>query len=86
MSHIINAEAEKMQAFVQYAQHSMNIKTKNFIQFNNSVSKLLEEITMEQWLGLNKLDRITQLIENHYGSKSDCLEDNFEEDEFCHEE
>lgn len=75
MSHIINAEAEKMQAFVQYAERSMCVKTKDYIQFNNAVSKFMEEITMEQWLSLNKLDRVIQLVDEHYHDEDqpDCI-------------
>lgn len=84
MSHIINAEAEKIQAFVHYANHSHSIKTREFIQFNSSVSKLLEDVNMEQYLGLNKLDRIVHLIDNHFdhshcnncNDNEDCGEDN----------
>ncbi|MBT2287724.1 hypothetical protein J7E73_01005 [Paenibacillus albidus] len=74
MSHIINAEAEKIQAFVQYAERSMSVKTKDYIQFNNAVSRFMEEITMEQWLSLNKLDRVIQLVDEHYneGDSEDC--------------
>ncbi|MDP4099412.1 hypothetical protein OIN60_22100 [Paenibacillus sp. P96] len=79
MSHIINAEAEKMQAFVQHAERSMSVKTKDYISFNNAVSRFMEEITMEQWLSLNKLDRVIQLVEEHfhegdYDSADDCRE------------
>jgi hypothetical protein len=74
MSHIINAEAEKIQAFVQHAERSMAVKTKDYIQFNNAVSKFMEEITMEQWLSLNKLDRVIQLVDEHFheGDYDDC--------------
>jgi len=96
MSHIINAEAEKIQAFVQYANRTHCVKTKEFIQFNSSVSKLMEDVNMEQWLGLNKLDRIIQLIEDHYvGNKpcrcSSCQEEFVEEyeldglEDYCEE-
>lgn len=77
MSHIINAEAEKIQAFVQYAERSMSIKTKDYIQFNNAVSKFMEEITMEHWLSLNKLDRVIQLVDEHFqeGAYDNCTEE-----------
>ncbi|MFB5762025.1 hypothetical protein [Paenibacillus medicaginis] len=77
MSHIINAEAEKMQAFVQHAERSMSIKTKDYIQFNNTVSKFMEEIIMEHWLSLNKLDRVIQLVDEHFheGAFDNCTEE-----------
>lgn len=68
MSHLINAEAEKIQSFVRYSEEAKCIKTKDFIQFNNSVSRFLEQATMEQWLSLNKLDRVIQLVDHHFDS------------------
>jgi hypothetical protein len=87
MSHIINAEAEKMQAFVKYAERSLSVKTKDYIQFNNAVSKFMEEITMEQWLSLNKLDRVIQLVDEHYHEdcEHDCIEEDEIIDEYCDE-
>lgn len=88
MSHILNAEAEKMQAFVKYAERSLCVKTKEFIQFNNAVSKFMEEVTMEQWLGLNKLDRVIQLIDEHYDDteSEDCINEDYDNlEEYCDE-
>ncbi|WP_068775899.1 hypothetical protein [Paenibacillus sp. FJAT-26967] len=88
IAHILNAEAEKMQAFVHYANHSNCVKTKDYLRFNNSVSKLLEDINMEQWLGLNKMDRIICLMEDHYeqhSCHSRCREDH-DHDLDCYEE
>ncbi|NOU81562.1 hypothetical protein GC101_22120 [Paenibacillus sp. LMG 31459] len=60
LSHIINAEAEAMQAFVQ--SDPGNINFRNIIQLNNTTSRLLEEITRGQWLSLSKMDRILRLL------------------------
>jgi predicted ATPase len=92
ISHLINAEAEKMQSFVHHANHNCKIRTKDYLKFNSAVSKLVEDINMEQWLALNKMDRIICLIDDHYEEEeevcedneepweeNDCLEDNFEE-------
>ena len=68
MSHLINAEAEKIQSFVKYTEVGKGIKTNDFIHFNNTVSRFLEEATMEQWLNLNKLDRVIHLLDQHYDS------------------
>lgn len=72
IAHILNAEAEKMQSFIHYANHSHCIKTKDYLRFNNSVSKLMEDVNMEQWLGLNKMDRVISLIEDHYEEQGRC--------------
>lgn len=79
ISHILNAEAEKIQSFVHHAQHSGCVKTKDYIRFNTSVSNLIEDVNLEQWLGLNKMDRIICLMEDHYNDGKSC-EDDLEED------
>ncbi|MEK3901826.1 MULTISPECIES: hypothetical protein [unclassified Paenibacillus] len=60
LSHIINAEAEAMQAFVQSNPGNMNFN--NIIKLNNTTARLLEEITKGQWLSLSKMDRILRLL------------------------
>lgn len=88
MSHIINAEAEKIQAFVQHAERSMSVKTRDYIHFNNAVSRFMEEITMEQWLSLNKLDRVIQLVDEHFreGDYDNCVDEDRENPEEYYDE
>lgn len=71
-SHILNAEAEKMQSFVQYANHTQCLKTGDYIKFNQAVSKLIEDVNIEQWLSLKKMDRVINLIEEHYCDTDEC--------------
>lgn len=71
ISHILNAEAEKIQSFVHHANQRHCMKTSDYIRFNSAVSKLVEDVNMEQWLSLNKMDRIISLMENHY-DHHDC--------------
>ncbi|WP_256761495.1 hypothetical protein [Cohnella sp. WQ 127256] len=78
VSHLINAEAEKIQAFVGHVSECCNIGTKDFIRFNNGVSHFIEGVTMKQWLALNKLDRIIQITGDHL-SDDECFEENCEE-------
>ncbi|MCR8656723.1 hypothetical protein [Paenibacillus endoradicis] len=68
-SHLINAEAEKLQAFVAFAQEASCLETRDFLQINKAVSTFIEDLTMGQWINLKKLDRTIALLE----------EDNFEE-------
>lgn len=66
ISHVLNAEAEKMQSFVHYANHSHSISLQDYLKFNRSVSHLLQDVNMELWLSLGKMDRITEIMEEHY--------------------
>ena len=74
-SHLINAEAEKLQAFVAFATESTCLDTRDFIQINKAVSTFIEDLTMGQWINLKKLDRTIAILE----------EDNFSTDEDCAE-
>lgn len=62
-SHLMNAEAEKLQAFVSFTREATCLEIKDFIQMNKAVSSFIEELTMSQWLSLKKLDRTISLLE-----------------------
>ncbi|MEK3837266.1 MULTISPECIES: hypothetical protein [unclassified Paenibacillus] len=83
LSHIINAEAEAMQAFVLSNPGNMNFV--NMIQLNNTTARLLEEITKGQWLSLSKMDRILRLLSDSGALSARLLEEELtteiEEDE-----
>lgn len=74
-SHLIDAEAEKIQAFVAYSKETACVYTKDFIDMNQAVSYLLEDITMGQWLGLKRLDRTIALMNQSGGSCTDDYEE-----------
>ncbi len=74
-SHLINAEAEKLHAFVTFAQETACVYTKDFIEINQAVTSLLEEITMGQWLGLKRLDRTISLIKRSHDSCNENIEE-----------
>jgi len=61
-SHLINAEAEKLQAFVAFTNEATCLETRDFLQMNKAVSTLIEDLTMGQWLNLKKLDRTIALL------------------------
>lgn len=61
-SHLINAEAEKLQAFVAFANEATCLESNDFIHINQAVSTFIEDLTMGQWLNLKKLDRTIALL------------------------
>lgn len=67
LSHLINAESEKVQAFV--GKH-LNFPTcpsnKEIIKFNRGVTQLLETIVMKEWLLLKKFENVIEFHENHF--------------------
>ena len=72
-SHLINAEAEKLQSFVAFANEATSLNTNDFIHMNRAVSTFIEDLTIGQWLNLKKLDRTITLLE-----KSEFDDDYFE--------
>ncbi|WP_238941729.1 hypothetical protein [Bacillus sp. REN10] len=72
LSHILNAEAEKIQAFVG---ECLDFPTKpnnhEIIKFNKSVQSLIETVVMKEWLLLKKLESVMELIPSHH-SKCHC--------------
>lgn len=62
ISHLINAEAEKIQAFVgrnlDFPTAPCNTEIN---RFNQEVHKLIDVIVMKEWLLLRKLENIIQM-------------------------
>lgn len=64
LSHIMNAEAEKIQAFVgKHLNFPTHPKSGDIIKFNKGVNQLLETIVMKEWLLLKKLENVMDLID-----------------------
>lgn len=69
LSHILNAEAEKIQVFIgeklnfPFCSSSIDI-----IKFNQSVNQFVDTIVMKEWILSKKLDKVMQLdfSEDHY--------------------
>ncbi|MFC5702968.1 hypothetical protein ACFPVX_16895 [Cohnella faecalis] len=87
LSHLINAEAEEMQAFVHHVGRKHHVHCREFIQFNDSVSQFMEGITMKQWIALKRLDRLIALTEDcsPYNNeppidKGDFIDEEFDDD------
>ena len=66
LSHIMNAEGEKIQAFVgkclDFPTHPSNAE---IIKFNKSVVGLLDTVVMKEWLLLKKLGNVLEFDETH---------------------
>jgi len=83
ISHILNAEAEKMQAFVGKCLNFPSKPTnQELIQFNLSVKQLVDTLLMKEWLLLKKLETVFDLK-----SKIDCRDrkDGDSDETPCHE-
>lgn len=67
LSHIMNAEAEKIQAFVgKCLDFPTCPKNEEIIKFNKGVNRLLETIVMKEWLLLNKLENVLDFFEDSH--------------------
>jgi hypothetical protein len=78
LSHIMNAEAEKIQAFVgKDLNFPTHPKSGDIIKFNKEVNRLLETIVMKEWLLLKKLENVMDFIgkdKNHDDDESSSCE------------
>ncbi|MFJ8268107.1 hypothetical protein [Peribacillus asahii] len=77
LSHIMNAEAEKIQAFVgKHLNFPTHPESRDIIKFNKGVNQLLETIVMKEWLLLKKLENVMEFMDkdkhhHHDESSSD---------------
>lgn len=67
LSHILNAEAEKIQKFIHQVSHCT--PTYVMIDFNASVNEMVETVIMKEWLLLRKLEKVNLMMSKHF---SDC--------------
>lgn len=67
LSHILNAEGEKLQHFLK----NKPCKLDDFLDINNSINKTLQTIIKSQMLLVLKLEEVVELAE-----QSDCRVDN----------
>jgi hypothetical protein len=62
LANLINAEAEKIQAFVgERFNFPTNPSSQEILQFNQTTHRLMEAILMEEWLLLKKLETVIRL-------------------------
>lgn len=77
LSHLINAESEKLQAFVGKDLDFPTCPTNEMIlKVNHQTAKLMDVIVMKEWLLLRKLEDVILLCEE----TGLCLSDHCEEE------
>ncbi|SFK19893.1 hypothetical protein SAMN04488574_1842 [Bacillus sp. 71mf] len=65
LSHLLNAEAEKMQAFVGKCLDFPTCPTnRQILQFNREATRFVETVLMKEWLLLRKFENVTDLIQS----------------------
>lgn len=67
LSHLLNAEAEKIQKFVCHI--SACTPAEVLMDFNTVVNETLETVIMKEWLLLRKLEKITRFYCREFSSK-----------------
>ncbi len=89
LSHIMNAEAEKIQAFVgKHLDFPTHPKSRDILKFNKGVNQLLETIVMKEWLLLKKLENVMEFIDkdkHHDDDESSSCESCHKDKHHCHE-
>lgn len=70
LAHLIDAEADKIKAFVgRNFNFPTHPSSKEVVQFNQTVSQLMETILMKEWLLLKKLETALRLKEKEHGDE-----------------
>lgn len=64
LSHLLNAEAEKIQQFIRHI--SSCTPTNTVIDFNVVVNETLETVIMKEWLLLRKLENVTRFANQQF--------------------
>jgi hypothetical protein len=64
LSHLLNAEAEKIQKFIGYI--SSCTPPDVLIDFNVVVNETLETVIMKEWLLLRKLEKVTRFFNQQF--------------------
>jgi hypothetical protein len=67
LSHLINAEAEKIQAFVgKHLTFPTCPDTNEIIMFNKSVNRMIDSVLMKEFLLLRKLETTMEITDLRY--------------------
>lgn len=84
LSHILNAEGEKLQAFLETGPDSLD----DFLLINESINKTLRTVVKSQMLLNMKLDEVSSLDEDGCKCESEPKEEPDEESDdhhYCHD-
>jgi len=71
LSHLLNAEAEKVQSFLCKFHEDRKADYLELISFNNSVNSTLSSIVMKEFLLLRKLETTLQMTDKKRCKKKD---------------
>lgn len=64
LSHLVNAESEKLHAFVgKYCDFPTEPTTHEIIKFNQSINQVMDSVLMKEFLLLRKLEKTIHLSE-----------------------
>ena len=66
LSHLLNAEAEKIQKFVSHISACTPVDI--IMDFNSVVNETMETVIMKEWLLLRKLEKITRFYAKQFAS------------------
>lgn len=73
LSHLVNAEAEKIQTFLHVIKDSHSCcKGEELIKFNASIGKIIDTVIMKEWILLKKLESVMQIDYKDHHKKDDC--------------
>jgi hypothetical protein len=76
ISHLLNAEAEKIQAFVgRHLDFPTNPTNCDILKFNQSVTKLVDVIVMKEWLLFRKLETSMEILGREEECEEECEEE-----------
>ncbi|MFD3448192.1 hypothetical protein ACFDTO_26725 [Microbacteriaceae bacterium 4G12] len=71
LSHLLNAEAEKIQAFVgKCKDFPTDPSNCEIFRFNREATRFVETILMKEWLLLKKFENVLELVPQ--GLRCDC--------------
>ncbi|TCS93628.1 hypothetical protein [Hazenella coriacea] len=65
LAHLINAEADKIKAFVgRNFNFPTHPSSKEVVHFNRSIGQLIDTVLMKEWLLLKKLETVLRVKEH----------------------
>ncbi|MGE5474204.1 MAG: hypothetical protein ACM3UU_08305 [Ignavibacteriales bacterium] len=76
LSHLLNAEAERIQAFIGKNQDfPTSISIDEILCFNKTSSNLLDTIIMKEWILYKKLLAALEVLHKIHFCRDECYED-----------
>lgn len=73
LSHLINSESQKINAFVgKNLNFPTNPTNSEILTFNQSVNRMIDTVLMKEWLLLKKLETVTHIKSSYDHSSETC--------------